>query len=203
MASIVNYTGDGTTDTYNITFDYIDANNVAVLVNDVSASFTFLTDTSIQLSSVPASGDSIVIKRTTPVSALVDFADGSTLFEADLDLSAQQSRLLSEEARDRADDALTQIGANIANINRVADISTEVTALGTIQADITAVAGVAADVATLATISTEVDTIADFTTEVETVADDLNAGSFNAGTEYDFGLLQHHLQALQAHQMVL
>ena len=82
MASIVNYTGDGTTDTYNITFDYIDANNVAVLVNDVSASFTFLTDTSIQLSSVPASGDSIVIKRTTPVSALVDFADGSTLFEA-------------------------------------------------------------------------------------------------------------------------
>ena len=187
MASIVNYTGDGTTDTYNITFDYIDANNVAVLVNDVSASFTFLTDTSIQLSSVPASGDSIVIKRTTPVSALVDFADGSTLFEADLDLSAQQSRLLSEEARDRADDALTQIGANIANINRVADISTEVTALGTIQADITAVAGVAADVATLATISTEVDTIADFTTEVETVADDLNAGSFNAGTEYDFG----------------
>ena len=128
MASIVNYTGDGTTDTYNITFDYIDANNVAVLVNDVSASFTFLTDTSIQLSSVPASGDSIVIKRTTPVSALVDFADGSTLFEADLDLSAQQSRLLSEEARDRADDALTQIGANIANINRVADIGTEVTA---------------------------------------------------------------------------
>ena len=55
MASIVNYTGDGTTNTYNITFAYIDANDVAVTVNDVAASFTFLTDTSIQLSSVPAS----------------------------------------------------------------------------------------------------------------------------------------------------
>ena len=162
MASIINHTGDGTTDTYNVTFTYIDANDVAVTVNDVAASFTFLTDTSIQLSSVPASGDAIVIKRTTPVSALVDFTDGSTLFEADLDLSAQQSRFLSEEARDRADNALTQLNANIANINRVADISSEVTALGTIQADVTAVAGVAADVATLATISTEVDTIADF-----------------------------------------
>ena len=126
MASIVNYTGDGTTDTYNVTFAYIDANDVAVLVNDVAASFTFLTDTSIQISSVPASGDAIVIKRSTPVSALVDFADGSTLFEADLDLSARQSRLLSEEARDRADDALTQINANIANINRVANVSSDV-----------------------------------------------------------------------------
>lgn len=189
MASIVNYTGDGTTDTYNITFDYIDANDVVVTVNDVSASFSFLTDSSIQLAAIPASGDAIVIKRDTPVAALVNFTDGSTLFETELDLSAEQSRFLSEEARDRADDALTQIGANIANINRVAEISTDVTAVGNIQAEVTALAGITSDITSLGAVASDVDLLGDYTTEIETVSDDLNAGSFTAGTEYDFGLI--------------
>ena len=187
MASIVNYTGDGTTDTFNLTFDYIDANNVAVLVNDVAASFTFLTDTSIQLTSAPASGAAIVIKRTTPVSALVDFADGSTLFETDLDLSAKQSRFLSEEARDRADDSLTQITANKANIDTVAGIATDVTSVSGINSNVTSVAGITSDVTAVAGKATEVGIVSGKVAEVKTVADDLNSGSFSAGTEYDLG----------------
>lgn len=187
MASIVNYTGDGTTDTFNLTFDYIDANNVAVLVNDVAASFTFLTDTSVQLSSAPASGAAIVIKRTTPITALVDFADGSTLFETDLDLSAKQSRFLSEEARDRADDSLTQITANKANINTVAGIASDVTSVSGINTDVTSVAGITSDVTAVAGKATEVGIVSGKVAEVKTVADDLNNGSFIAGTEYDFG----------------
>ena len=178
MASIINHTGDGTTDTYNVTFTYIDANDVAVTVNDVAASFTFLTDTSIQLSSVPASGDAIVIKRITPVSALVDFTDGSTLFEADLDLSARQTRFLSEEARDRADNALTQLNANIANINRVADIASDVTSVAGIVANVTAVAADATDIGAVATNISNVNAVASNETNINAV--NANATNINA-----------------------
>lgn len=178
MASIINHTGDGTTDTYNVTFTYIDANDVAVTVNDVAASFTFLTDTSIQLSSVPASGDAIVIKRITPVSALVDFTDGSTLFEADLDLSARQTRFLSEEARDRADNALTQLNANIANINRVADIASDVTSVAGIAANVTAVAADATDIGAVATNISNVNAVASNETNINAV--NANATNINA-----------------------
>ena len=120
MATIVNYTGDGSTNTYAITFDYISRTDVAVKVDDVAAAHTFINDTTIQLTSTPANGAAITIQRTTPLAALVDFTDGSTLFEADLDLSDKQSRFLSEEARDRADSAITTVNNNIVNIDAVA-----------------------------------------------------------------------------------
>ena len=120
MATIVNYTGDGTTNQFAVTFDYISRDNVVVKVNDVAVTFTFINDTTIQLTNTPASGAAIAIQRATPLTALVDFTDGSTLFEADLDLSDKQSRFLAEEARDRADSAITVINNNIADVNTVA-----------------------------------------------------------------------------------
>ena len=84
-----------------ITFTYVNQNDVAVTVNEVAAPFTFVNSSTVQITTTPSSGDRIVVKRNTSVGALVDFTDGSTLYEADLDLAIQQARFLGEEARDR------------------------------------------------------------------------------------------------------
>ena len=114
--SIVTYTGDGSTSQYIITFDYIDRTHVSATVGGTAASFTFINDTTIQFKTAPASAAEVKLVRQTPVAALVDFTDGSTLFEADLDLAHRQNRLLAEESRDRADNAITTLNNNITNI---------------------------------------------------------------------------------------
>ena len=105
--SIVKYTADGTTTDYSITFSYIARANVVVLVAGVvSTDFTFINDSTIQFNTAPDLGSLVVIKRSTSTVPLVDFTDGSTLFEADLDLATQQAIYLSEEARDRAENSM-------------------------------------------------------------------------------------------------
>ena len=185
--TIIDYTGDGTTNQYAITFSYLSEDDVVVTVNEVAAPFTFVNSSTVQITTTPASGDRIVIKRNTSVAALVDFTDGSTLYEADLDLATEQARLLGEEARDRAENALSSVNNNLADILRVRAIEDDVSAVADINTDVETVAGVSADIETLADVSTDIDLLGDYTDEIETVSDDLNAGSFNAGTEYDFG----------------
>ena len=170
MATIVNYTGDGSTNTYAVTFDYIARTDVVVKVNEVAAPHTFVNDTTIQITSTPASGAAITIQRATPLAPLVDFTDGSTLFEADLDLSDRQSRFLAEEARDRADSAITTLNNNIANINTVAGISSDVTTVSGISANVTTVANDGADIGTVAGISSDVTTVSGISANVSTVA---------------------------------
>ena len=125
--TIINYTGDGTTNQYAITFTYINQNDVAVTVNEVAAPFTFVNSSTVQITTTPSSGDRIVVKRNTSVGALVDFTDGSTLYEADLDLAIQQARFLGEEARDRGDSSLTTVNNNLDDVLAVAAISSDVT----------------------------------------------------------------------------
>ena len=127
MASIVNYVADGATNQFQIPFTYINQTDVVVTVNGTTPTFTFVNSTTINIASTPTSGAKVIIKRVTPLNALVDFTDGSTLFEADLDLAHQQNRLIAEESRDRADSAIDTINANIANIDTVAGIASNVT----------------------------------------------------------------------------
>ena len=104
--SIVKYVADGTTSEFAITFPYIDRADVTVLVSGTAAAHTYINDTSITLTTTPSDQQLVTIKRQTSKVPLVDFTDGSTLFEADLDLANKQSRYLAEEARDRADEAI-------------------------------------------------------------------------------------------------
>lgn len=127
MASIVNYVADGATNQFQIPFTYINQTDVVVTVNGTTPTFTFVNSTTINIASTPTSGAKVIIKRVTPLNALVDFTDGSTLFEADLDLAHQQNRLIAEESRDRADSAIATIDANITNIDTVAGIAANVT----------------------------------------------------------------------------
>ena len=157
--STVTYTANGSTNQFSITFPYIDAAHVLVSVNGSSASFTFHNSTTAQLSSTPTSGQTVVVYRQTPSSALVDFTDGSTLFESDLDLANTQARYLSEEARDRADSAITTVTANKANIDTVAGISGDVTTVAGISGNVTTVAGDTAEIAALAGKTTEISAL--------------------------------------------
>ena len=104
--SIVKYVADGTTSEFAITFPYISRADVTVLVSGTAAAHTYINDTSITLTTTPTDQQLVTIKRQTSKVPLVDFTDGSTLFEADLDLANKQSRYLAEEARDRADEAI-------------------------------------------------------------------------------------------------
>jgi chaperonin cofactor prefoldin len=172
--SIVTYTGDGSTTQYVITFEYISRDNVVVQVNDVDAAFTFINDTTVELTNTPSSGDEITIKRDTPSTPLVDFTDGSTLFEADLDLAHQQSRFLAEEARDIADDARTTVEANLPDVKTVADIESDVSTVAAIDTDVTTVSNVSTNVTTVANNIADVNTVAANISDVVTVAQDLN-----------------------------
>ena len=179
--SYVTYTGDGSTTQYVITFEYISRDDVVVQVNDVNAAFTFINDTTVEITNTPSSGDKINIKRETPLTPLVDFADGSTLFESDLDLSAKQSRYLASEARDRADEAIAFIDTNINDVITVSNIATDVVTvsgqisptnniqtLAEIQDGTTATNAIS----TAASISTAISNVSSISSAVSTVSSD-------------------------------
>ncbi len=115
--SHVTYAGDGGTGPFAVPFAYIDASHVAVTVNDVAASFTWPTSSTIQLGAAASSGASIVIRRTTPRDApIVDFEDGAILTEADLDLAFLAALYQVQEAFDKIDEGVTVLeGAAIAD----------------------------------------------------------------------------------------
>jgi hypothetical protein len=105
--SYVKYTGDGTTKNFSVTFQYIAAADVSVTVNGVAAPFTWLNESLIQITTAPASGALVDIRRSTAKSgALVDFEDASTLTSTDLDTLTNQLLYLSQEAFDTTQDAL-------------------------------------------------------------------------------------------------
>ena len=179
--SYVTYTGDGSTTQYVITFEYISRDDVVVQVNDVNAAFTFINDTTVEITNTPSSGDKINIKRETPLTPLVDFADGSTLFESDLDLSAKQSRYLASEARDRADEAIAFIDTNIDDVVTVSNISTDVvTVAGQISptnniqtlAEIQDGTNATNAITTAASISTAISNVSSISSAVSTVSSD-------------------------------
>lgn len=78
-------------------------------MNGVVTAFSWLTDSTISISPAPANGAVIEIRRVTPKDqAPVNFTDGSTLREADLDLLAIFSLYCTQEAQDGVETAITQ-----------------------------------------------------------------------------------------------
>ena len=108
--SYVNYTGDGTTTQFSITFTYQNTSEISVTVDGVAqAGLTFPSSSTVQLTSAPASSTIVQVRRTTSLTArAVDFASGSVLTEEDLDNSAIQTFHAAQEATDRVADAIYQ-----------------------------------------------------------------------------------------------
>lgn len=101
------YTGNGSTTQYAVAFGYIRREHVAVTVAGSVATFTWVNDSLIQMTTAPANGAAVLVYRTTPLAApLVDFADGATLVAADLDTNARQSIYTQQELDDALTDSL-------------------------------------------------------------------------------------------------
>jgi hypothetical protein len=107
--SYKDYTGDGVTDTFTITFTYQSTDEISVTVDGVAETgLTFPSVTSVQLTSAPASDALVRVRRTTSLtSRAVDFASGSVLTEEDLDNSNIQVFHAAQEAVDTASAAIT------------------------------------------------------------------------------------------------
>jgi ribosomal protein L29 len=168
----------------------------------------------------------MIKRETPTNARLVDFQDGSVLTESDLDKSADQNFFIAQEINDESQSALKLgvddtydaqnkriknvadpvnnndavnkgfISTNLANINTVAGISTQVTNVAnnlsaittanTNSANITTVATNIANVNTVATNIADVQKVAqdlnEAVSEIETVADDLNEVSSEIDT---------------------
>jgi hypothetical protein len=111
--SFIEYTGDGSTTAYTITFNYLATADVKAFLNGTATTAFSVNGQTLTFNSAPASQTSILIERDTPkASRLVDFSDGAILSEADLDKNANQLFFISQEAVDTADRALSLNSAN-------------------------------------------------------------------------------------------
>ena len=111
--SFIEYTGDGSTTAYTITFDYLATADVKAFLNGTETTAFSVSGQTLTFNSAPASQTAILIERDTPkASRLVDFSDGAILSEADLDKNANQLFFISQEAVDTADRAMALNSAN-------------------------------------------------------------------------------------------
>lgn len=105
--SYVLYEGDGVTDTFSITFSYIDEDHVKVYVDDVSVAFTFPTSSTAKVSAgAPSNGSVVKVARETPKERSTNYADASILEEVTLDDDMDRLTYVTQEAADEAEDAL-------------------------------------------------------------------------------------------------
>ena len=91
---------------FTVPFPYISRDHVKVTVNGAPASFTWINTNTVQIDPAPAVGTVVEIRRVTERRNLfVDFKDGSTITETDLDLLALQNFYLAQEADDLAEES--------------------------------------------------------------------------------------------------
>ena len=123
--SFVQYTGDGSTQVYNVPFHYINQTDIHVTVNGVAATFAWLDSSRVELTNAPAYGDTVEIRRVSQrTERLVNFQDGSVLNESTLDTDSDQLFEMVQEAFDAADEAikLSSDGTFDAAQNRIKNI---------------------------------------------------------------------------------
>ena len=194
--SYKDYPADGNTTTFSITFDYQKESEISVTVDGVAQSgFTFPSATQVTLTSAPAAGALVRIRRTTDLSAReVDFASGSVLTEEDLDDSNIQVFHAAQEAIDTANDSISlddddKWDATSKVIKNVADpvnnndavnkqfISTNIPNINTVAGiaqDVTDVAGIASDVTDVANDATDIGIVATDIANVNAVGTDIS-----------------------------
>ncbi len=124
------YTADGSTQSFAVTFPFISRSHVSVTVNGASATFTWVNDGQITVTSpTVANTDKVIIQRaSSDTIRLVDYVDGSNLTESDLDLDSKQAFYMSQEALDERDNhlAMDTSGADSwdAQSKKITDLTT-------------------------------------------------------------------------------
>ena len=96
---------------FTVPFPYLDVDDVKVTVDGEPTAVTWNNSSVLSISPAPSVGAIVYIQRRTHNnSLLVDFTDGSTLSEKQLDLMAQQNLYLAQEAFDRTEDSIADNG---------------------------------------------------------------------------------------------
>jgi len=201
--AINNYTGNGSTTTFSVTFPYITQSHVQVRLDNVlktlGVDYTFPTSSTIQFTTAPANGVNINFKRSSNQSArLVDFQDGSTITESILDQDSNQMFFMSQEAIDSTAgvmaldgdnkwDATSRIIKNLASpvndndaVNK-AFITTNLPAINTVNTNIASVATVASNIANVNAVnsnSTNINSVASNSANINSAVS--NATNINA-----------------------
>ena len=179
--AITRTTGNGSTPTFTIGFNYRDEADLIVKVNGVTQTlgthFQVTTGgTIIDFSQgtsplgAPTNGHAIFISRSTSQNTrLVDYAAGSVFKEADLDTDSEQGFFMSQEAIDIANESITVDANNNwdADNKRIINVADPVNNqdavnkqfISTNIPNITTVAGISNEVTSVAGVATEVDVL--------------------------------------------
>lgn len=135
--SFVTYTGNGSNRIFNVTFQYLLPANVFVKVNNVAVTYIFLDSSRVQLTTAPAAGAVVEVRRiSNRTSRVVDFQDGAVLTEAALDADSNQLFEMAQEAFDASNstpqldadntfNALSKRIKNVANPVNAQDVATK------------------------------------------------------------------------------
>lgn len=165
--SFVQYTASGSTDTFNITFGYLDPTHVSVTVDGVTEAFTFPSASQVQITSGnPAASSIVEIRRTTPRdSREVVWSNASNLTATDLNTSDLQFLYITQESFDNAANALLKdstgvFDAESLRIKNLATPTQDTDAATKAYAD-SVTSGVAADVAQVASDRAAVEALYD------------------------------------------
>lgn len=164
----VEYTGNGVTQTFVVTFSYLEEDHVTVTLDDVvTTAYTWTDSTNIEFTVAPGSGVVINISRDSDITQkIVEYADGSNLTEEDLNNQSDQSLYLQQETRDLIDtinaDNSSVLGRVIQNetdiATNVADIATNSANISSNDADIaTNVSDIATNAADIAQNVTDIE----------------------------------------------
>lgn len=100
------FTFNGSTDLVDLTFGYLDKSHVSVKLDGVLVNpntYTWNTDSQIDLGSNPVNGTACEVRRTTPGDPLTEFQPGN-LDSSDLNYAILQALFLAAEAADRQGD---------------------------------------------------------------------------------------------------
>lgn len=125
-------TGDGTTTTYTIAFDYIDTADVKARVNNVVVTNFTVVGSTVTFTTAPPNGQSVEIFRETDNSTIqADFQSGSALRAVDLNDNfvqfqyvTQESKVVSDEASADSTTALTNANSAVVTANTAASDAT-------------------------------------------------------------------------------
>lgn len=105
--SYEDFTGDGATTDFAVNKPYLDEAHITLLEDGVSVGFTFVNAALIRADVAPLDTLNVRVKRTTPINAaLVDYINGSTLVDTDLDTTTLQMLYNAQEIADDAADNL-------------------------------------------------------------------------------------------------
>lgn len=100
------YTSDGSTPNFVVPFDYITKAHIFVKKNNVTAPFTWVSASVINVTAGVTNGDVIEVRRTTPQTPLFSSSDGSVLTNSNLQTLGKQAIFLTQENQDLADETL-------------------------------------------------------------------------------------------------